>query len=230
MTQKIIVALDTSNLNGAKKLVKTLWPRVKFFKIGLEMINTGQAPELIRFIKKLGGRVFYDVKLNDIPNTVAKTSKVISGLGIDMFTVHASAGREAIRAAIRNKGRSKVIGVTVLTSLGDNVCKVIFGDMPSKKVMQLTDMLLKEGADGIVCSYAEAKLIRKFKRFKKLKIIIPGIRPSWASQNEQKRTATPREAIESGADYLVIGRPVTDPPKKIGSPSTALDIIIKELQ
>src|SRR3989344_2802884 len=95
-SEKIIVALDAHSLSKAKKLVKTLWPRVKFFKIGLEFINTGQAPELIKFIKKLGGKVFYDAKLNDIPNTVGGAAKVISGLGVEMFTVHASAGRDSI--------------------------------------------------------------------------------------------------------------------------------------
>ena len=235
MIQKIIVALDTDDINKAKKLVKTLWPMVKFFKIGLEMINTGQASELIKFIHKLGGKVFYDAKLNDIPNTVGRAVGGISKLGVAMISVHASMGREALKAAVKNKGRSKIIGVTILTSLGDKECKSIFGVKPDIKITQFVDILMKAGADGVVCSVAEAKLISKFsakgeisprRGGKKFVIVTPGIRPVWANKNEQSRIATPAEAVRAGADYLVIGRPITDPPKNIGSPSEALDLII----
>lgn len=229
MKDRIIVALDVSDISKARELVNSLYLKVKFFKIGLEMINTGQGPELITYINKLGGKVFYDIKLNDIPNTVAKASKVISGLGVDMFTVHASAGREAIREAVKNRGKSKIIGVTVLTSLEDDECLSVFGAKPDVKVIQFADMLMELGADGMVCSVSEAKLLRKFKRFKSLKIITPGIRPVWADKNDQRRSTTPKEAIMAGADYLVIGRPITSPPKKIGSSLRAVDAIIKEI-
>lgn len=226
---KIIVALDTHSLSKAKKLVKTLWPRVQFFKIGLEMINTGQAPELMQFIKKLGGRVFYDAKLNDIPNTVVKAMKVISKLGVDMVSVHASAGAESLRAAVRNKGKSKIIGVTILTSIDDGECKSIFGINLKKKVLQFADMLVNEKCDGIVCSPQEAWFLRGFKKFDNLTIVTPGIRPLWASSNDQKRVTTLTEALRVGADYVVIGRPITNPPGKIGSPLKAIDLILKEI-
>ena len=198
---KIIVALDTYDLKIAKKLVKELRPKVKFFKIGPELINTGKAQELIRFINKLGGQVFYDIKLNDIPNTIGKTVKVISKLEIWGFTIHASAGGEAIREAVRNKGRSKIIGVTVLTSISDTECKSIFGRRSKDKVIQFAGMLLEEGADGIVCSPLEAKNIRDYKRFKDLRIVTPGIRPVWSDNNEQERRATPAEAIQAVPDH-----------------------------
>lgn len=215
MTQKIIIALDTSDLNIAKKLVRVLWPKVQILKIGLEMINTGQAPELIKFINKLGGKVFYDIKLNDIPNTVGGAAKVISRLGVWGFTVHSSAGPEAIRAAVANKGKAKVIGITVLTSMAG----------PKRKILDSAKMLAQEGADGFVCAAKEVRMLKKFKKL----IITPGIRPVWASKNEQERIATPAEALEAGADYLVIGRPVTRPPKEIGSSSKALELIMREL-
>jgi|SRR3989338_2367501 len=235
-SDKIIIALDTYSLNKAKRLVRILYPKVKFFKIGLELVNTGQAPELIKYINKLGGKVFYDTKLNDIANTVEKTAKVISKLGVWCWTIHASAGEEAIGAAVKNRGRSKIFGVTVLTSFGDSESKIIFGTSLNKKVLRFVDMLLKKGVDGIVCSAAEARLIRRFYARggsvfdrKNLKIITPGIRPVWADKNEQNRIATPIEAIKSGADYLVIGRPITNPPRHVGSALRALDLILKEI-
>jgi len=216
MVQKIIVALDTSDIDQAKKLVKTLYPRVGFFKIGLEMINTGQAPELIKFINKLGGKVFYDVKLNDIPNTVGRAAKVISNLGVWGFTVHSSSGRETIRAAVANKGRAKVIGVTTLTSIAG---------VSKRSVIKSAEMLTKEGVDGIVCSAQEVNSLKKFKKI----LITSGIRPIWANKDEQKRIATPSEAIRAGADYLVIGRPITQPPNNMRS-QKALSLILEEIE
>lgn len=227
-SDKIIVALDTHSLNKAKRLVKTFWPKVKFFKMGLEMINTGQAPELIKFIKELGGKVFYDAKLNDIPNTVGKAIKVISKLGVDMVSVHVSAGKQAIEAAVRNKGRNKIIGVTVLTSIDNKECINIFGNSAKNTIIKFADMLVNERCYGIVCSPQEVRLLRKFKQFNSLKMVTPGIRPTWANKNEQKRTATPQKAIEAGADYLVIGRPITKPPAGI-SQDEALDLILGEM-
>ncbi|MDO8496489.1 MAG: orotidine-5'-phosphate decarboxylase [bacterium] len=214
-SEKIIVALDTRSLSKAKKLVKTLWPRVKFFKIGLEMINTGQAPELIKFVHKLNGKVFYDAKLNDIPNTVGGAAKVISGLGVWGFTIHSSSGREAIRTAVEKSGKAKVIGVTTLTSIAS---------VSRRNIIKSAEMLIEEGVDGIVCSVQEVIFLKKFKKI----LITPGIRPAWANINEQKRTATPRKAIEVGADYIVIGRPVTNPPVGM-SQDEALDLILDDI-
>lgn len=209
---QIIIALDTDNLVKAKNLVRLLYPRIKIFKIGLEFINTGKAPELIKFINKLGGKVFYDIKLNDIPNTVAKTVKVISKMAVWGFTIHASSGKESLRCAVLNKGKSKVIGVTILTSQ----------DVSERKVISLAKILSSAEVDGIVCSAREAKTIKKFGKI----IITPGVRPSWADKNDQKRITTPEKAIAAGSDYLVIGRPITDSPK----PLEAVKQIIKEIR
>lgn len=216
-SDKIIIALDTYSLNKAKKLVKTLFPRVKFFKIGLEMINTGQAPELIKYIHDLGGRVFYDIKLNDIPNTVARSVRVISSLGVWGFTIHGSSGSEAIREAVKYKGKSKVIGITILTS---------FKNVPKNKIIKFTRILSRNGVDGFVCSVRESSLLKKFNKI----IITPGIRPVWADKNEQRRTATPKKAIKMGADYIVLGRPIIKPPKKIGNSIIALSRVIEEIE
>lgn len=215
-SEKIIVALDIDSLDKAKKLVKTLWPRVKFFKIGLEMISTGEAPELIKWVNQLGGKIFYDIKLNDIPNTIARTVRVISRLKVWGFTVHASAGEEAIRAAVANKRKAKVIGVTIPTSL----------ETLPQNVIKLAEVLVKEGVDALVCSAQEAAVLKRFRKI----IIVPGIRPAWSLSNDQKRFCSPAEAIKAGADYLVIGRPITYPPKEIGSSLDALNAIIKEIE
>jgi|SRR3989338_1904524 len=217
--KKIIVALDTDNLKTARLLVKNLLPYAKYFKIGLELTTAVGAPQAVQMVHKLGGKVFYDGKFNDISNTVGKATKAISNLGVSMFDIHASSGPESVRSAVQNKGKSKVLGVTILTSLdekGDNVLK-------------LAEMLKKERVDGIICSPWEAKLIRKYKKFNQLLIVTPGIRPKWAPAGDQKRFMTPRDAIKVGADYLVIGRPITKPPISIGTPLEAIKLIHKEL-
>lgn len=225
---KIIVALDVDSFDRAKKLVNELIFEVKFFKIGLEVINAGFASELVQYIKRKKGKVFHDSKLNDIPNTVAKAMKVISRFEVDMVSVHASAGAESLRAAVRNKGKSRVVGVTVLTTISSPECKSIFGANSDKKVIQFADMLVREKCDGVVCSSQETRLLRKFKKFDSLSIITPGVRPAWSDKNEQKRITTPWKAIEAGADYLVVGRPITNPPVGM-SRKEALNLILEEI-
>lgn len=218
--EKIIVALDTDNLKKVESLVKQLLPYVNYFKIGLELSTAVGAPTAIKLVHQLGGKVFYDGKFNDIPNTIAKASKAISNLGVAMFDVHASSGSESIRVAVKNKGKSKVLGVTVLTSMSEA------GD----KVLKFTEILKKEGADGVICSPWEAKLIRQYKKFDRLLIVTPGIRPKWAPTKDQKRYMTPSEAIKAGSDFLVIGRPITNPPISVGTPLEAIKLIYKELK
>ncbi len=218
--KKIIVALDTNNLRTARSLVKKLLPYAEYFKIGLELSSAVGAPQAIKMVHKLGGKVFYDGKFNDIPNTVGRAAKTTSDLGVSMFDVHASLGPESVRSTVQNRGKSKVLGVTILTSLDEK------GD----NVLRLAEMLRKEGVDGIVCSPWEAKLIRKYKKFDRLLIVTPGIRPKWAPAGDQKRYMTPREAIKAGADYLVIGRPITNPPASVGTPLKAIKLIHKELK
>ena len=218
--EKIIVALDTNNLKTAESLVKVLSPYVNYFKIGLELATAVGVPQAVKMVHKLGSKVFYDGKFNDIPNTMAQAAKAISDLGVSMFDVHASSGPEAVKAAVQNKGRSKILGVTVLTSMSD------VGD----KILKFAKMLKIEGVDGIVCSPWEVKLIRQYKKFDRLLIITPGIRPKWSPTGDQKRFMTPSEAIKVGADCLVIGRPVTNPPASIGTPLEAIKLIYKELK
>lgn len=226
---KIILALDVSTLKEALQLVEDLYQHVGMFKVGLELLHSEGTPKVIRAIHKKGGRILVDAKLHDIPNTVAGASRAIAKLGAEMFNVHASGGEEMIKSAIENKENSKVLGVTVLTSINERECVSIFGDTPGTKVLQFAQMLSEYKADGIICSPQELKLLSKQHEFSNLLKVIPGIRPLWAAKGDQSRVTTPTDAIKDGADYLVIGRPIREPPPEIGSPIEAAKIIAEEI-
>ena len=143
---RIIVALDVDNLDKAQSLVESLAPHVGCFKVGLELLTAVGAPKVVEFVYSLGGEVFYDGKFNDIPNTVGGAAKAVAEMNVKMFNVHASAGKKAVEAAIANKGKSLVLGVTVLTSIDEEECISIFGNIPGIKVLQFARMLAKVGA------------------------------------------------------------------------------------
>ncbi|MCX6718442.1 MAG: orotidine-5'-phosphate decarboxylase [Candidatus Staskawiczbacteria bacterium] len=243
---RIILPLDVSSAQEAQKLVDKLTGHVGMFKIGLELIYSIMASLLVeenadaigalRFFRNLmksisGAHEFLDTKLADIPNTVGKASLAVSSMGVKFFNVHASAGLKAIEAAVANRGLSQVLGVTVLTSIGEEECRdSIFGDVPGKKVLYFAKMLKKAGASGIICSPQELVLLRENHELDDLLIVTPGVRPEWASTDDQKRVMTPGEAIKAGADYLVIGRPITKPPESVGSPVDAAKRIADEIQ
>jgi len=240
--KRIIVALDVDSVDKAIVLVDQLTPHVGYFKIGLELIYSILAsllrveadgePNLFR-VRELFNRIrdqtFLDTKLDDIPNTVAGATKAIAKIETKIFNVHASAGKEAVKQAVANRGDSIVLGVTVLTSIGEEECVSIFGDKPGPKVVQFAKMLAEVGANGIVCSPQELKLLAQYPELAKLKKVVPGVRPEWAAVGDQKRVMTPGEAIKAGADFVVIGRPITQPPKEIGGPAEAAQKIAEEI-
>lgn len=231
---KIIVALDVDSMDDVKHYVKILAPYVGCFKVGLELSNAVGTPLIVNAIHSLGGNVFFDGKFHDIPTTVAKASNVVSEFGVKMFNVHASAGIKAMKAAVTNKRRSFVLAVTVLTSLGDDdeedSVSRIYGEISKAKVLQFARDAKVCGMDGIICSPQELELIGNLKEFEGFLKVTPGIRPKWAAVNDQKRIMTPAEAIKAGADYLVIGRPITNPPvAEIGTPVNAVKRILEEI-
>jgi len=175
---------------------------------------------------ELDGNILWDGKFDDIPNTVGDASEEVVKMGVKMFNLHASAGNEAIAKAVANRRSSLVLGVTVLTSIDEGECLSIFGDKPGNKVVQFAEMLVKCGADGIICSAQELRLLGKYRQFLK---VTPGIRPEWAQKGDQKRVMTPGEAVKAGADYLVIGRPIRKPPEEIGTPVDAAKEIAEEI-
>lgn len=231
--EKIIVALDVNNISELEKLVDKLRSVVKIFKIGSELF-TSCGFEAIDVVRRKGGKVFLDLKFHDIPNTVMKASRAISRQGVHMFTVHTLGGldmmKQAVEASCEEALRLKthpplVLGVTVLTSLnaGDMPLVGIQGSV-SDEVLRLAKLAEKAGLSGVIASPKELPLLRKNLR-KDFLIVTPGVRPLWSQKNDQERISTPKEAIENGADYLVIGRPITAEE----DPRVAAEKIINEI-
>jgi orotidine-5'-phosphate decarboxylase len=207
--EKIIVALDVPTTKEALRLISLLSEDVGLFKIGLQNY-TAEGPALIRPISFLGPKVFLDLKLHDIPNTVAKAVEAAGKLGVRMLTIHLSGGSEMIRAAVAARSADMLLlGVTVLTSSTDEtLAETGVTAKTSDQVLRLARLGVANGIDGLVASPHEARMLRA-EFGDKIKIVTPGIRPVGSAAGDQKRFATPREAIDAGADYLVIGRPIT---------------------
>jgi orotidine-5'-phosphate decarboxylase len=222
---RIIVALDVPTFGEATAAIEALAPHVGMAKVGLELITAIGGPHAVAAVHGAKCAVMYDGKFNDIPNTMAGAAKALTTQDVRMFTVHASAGRAAVRAAVEAAGKSLVIGVTVLTSLDDESCIEIFGEKPSKKVRRFAETLVAAGAQAIVCSPQEVANLADLPLLR----ITPGVRPAWAPANDQKRVMTPGEAILAGADMLVIGRPILKPPAAIGTPVAAARLIADEI-
>ena len=223
---KIIVALDVATKKEALNLVTELAPHVGLFKIGLQLY-TAEGPALVRAIPFLGPKVFLDLKLHDIPNTVAKAVEAAGKLEVRMLTIHLSGGSEMIRAAVAARPDNMwILGVTVLTSSTEATLREIgVQDTINDQVLRLARLGVAAGIDGLVASPHEAKALRT-EFGDKIKIVTPGVRPDWSEPGDQKRFMTPREAIEAGADYLVIGRPITAHP----TPRDAVAKILSELE
>ena len=223
---KLIVALDFDSKYKAIQSVEHLREDVKLFKVGLELFSVC-GPEIIAEIRNMGCDVFLDLKFHDIPNTVEKAAHAVSGLGAFMFNVHALGGLEMMKRAKYAAGdKSKVIAVTILTSTDENALKKCGINVNIEdEVIKLAALAKEAGMDGVVASAKEASRIRK-ELGKDFLIVTPGIRPASAASDDQKRVATPREAIDAGADYKVVGRPVTGAP----DPARAARDIIKEIE
>ena len=212
MKSKIFVALDVETKAKALEIVGDLRGLGACFKIGKQLF-TSTGPELVREIVTMGEDVFLDLKYHDIPNTVAKAGAAAAQLGVKIFNVHASGGRkmmEAVRSEMdKLTNPPLVLAVTILTSLGEeDIREVGFDRTIPEQIAKLAKLAKDSGMDGVVASPLEIELIRETCG-KDFKILTPGIRPAFAAVNDQKRIATPAEALRKGADYLVIGRPIT---------------------
>jgi orotidine-5'-phosphate decarboxylase len=226
--QRIIVALDVADQAGLLRLVDALHDRVGMFKIGKELF-TSLGPRAVSLVHDRGGKVFLDLKYHDIPNTVAGAVRSAARLGVSMLTVHASGGSNMVRAAKDAAGESSnppaVIAVTLLTSLGQaDIDELGFSGEPRDVVMRLAALGLSAGADGLVTSPREVAPLRAGHGPDPL-LVTPGVRPAGSTADDQTRVATPKKAIDDGADYLVIGRPITRDP----DPAAAADRIVEEI-
>jgi orotidine-5'-phosphate decarboxylase len=212
MKSKIFVALDVETKAKALEIVGDLKGLGACFKIGKQLF-TSTGPELVREIVGMGEDVFLDLKYHDIPNTVAKAGTAAAELGVKIFNVHASGGRKMMEAVREEMNKFTnpplVLAVTILTSLGEeDIREVGFDRTIPEQIAKLAKLAKDSGMDGVVASPLEIELIRETCG-KDFKILTPGIRPAFAAVNDQKRIATPAEALRKGADFLVIGRPIT---------------------
>jgi orotidine-5'-phosphate decarboxylase len=218
------------DLADAQELIGELSPHVGAFKVGLQLLTAQGAPTVVQTIHELGGRVFFDGKFDDIPNTIAGASRAVAELGVWMFNVHASAGAQAVAAAAANKGNSLLASVTVLTSLSDADAAAVFGASSAEhQVLQLARLSAAAGADAIICSPQELPMLRADDNLRDIMTVVPGIRPKWAAADDQQRIMTPADAVAAGATYLVVGRPIRRPPPEIGGPADAARRIAEEI-
>jgi orotidine-5'-phosphate decarboxylase len=207
---RIIVALDFSSARQALDLAARLDPELCRIKVGKELF-TATGPQLVAKLMDLRFEVFLDLKFHDIPNTVANACKVAAGMGVWMMNVHAMGGRRMLSAAREAVpvGSAKLIAVTLLTSMErSDLSDIGLEQDPTEVVARLARLARDCGLDGVVCSALEAPSLRETMG-DGFCLVTPGIRPVNADLNEQKRVTTPREAIENGADFLVVGRPIT---------------------
>lgn len=222
VSEKLIVALDVTTLDEAAELVDGLGDTVRTYKVGTRLF-TRWGPEALNLVKDRGHKVFLDLKFHDIPNTVAEAAAAAASLGVDFFDVHASGGQEMMRAAVEASREEaerldlappRILAITVLTSMSSTV----------DEVLALAERAKSAGVDGVVSSAWEAKAVRE-SLGPDFVIVTPGIRPAWAAKNDQRRVATPEVAIANGADYIVVGRPIT----RAESPAGAAKMIVDEM-
>ena len=231
---RLIVALDVSSLEEMKSIVTSLGDSVNYYKVGMELFYAA-GEQTVAFLRDHNKSVFLDLKLHDIPNTVAHGVSSLTRLGASLITLHGQGGPVMMKAAVeaaRESGetlgveRPKLLAITALTSFDDESWTAIGGQLPiSDQVIRLAKLAKDCGMDGVVCSALEAKMIREACGDDFL-IVTPGIRPSFATTDDQKRVATPASALQDGASRLVIGRPIT----QAENPREAVRLIIEEME
>ena len=231
--EKIIFALDVEHFGEAQRWVNLLKDRVGIFKVGKQLF-THTGPKVIDMIRQKGQKVFLDLKFHDIPNTVAKAGEEATKLNVSMFNLHALGGFEMMRKTVEaSKATAKSLGiprplilaVTILTSMDEETLKEVGVQGPLlEEVGRLASLSLKAGIDGVVASPQEIGIIRE-RCGEKFLIVTPGIRHPSAKRDDQKRTLSPKEAINAGANYLVIGRPI----KEAKDPLEAVQKIIEDI-
>lgn len=213
MTDRLIVALDVKSSAAAARLVEQLGDAVSFYKVGAELFTLA-GPDIVKELKQAGKRVFLDLKFHDIPNTVARAVQAAVTLEVDLLTLHASGGGKMMRAAREAVAESdtRLLAVTLLTSFGVDDTEQVWGkeiNSLREEVSRLAQLAAETGAHGVVAAALEAETLKR-RHGADFLVVTPGIRPAGAERGDQVRTSTPAEALRAGADYLVIGRPVTE--------------------
>lgn len=227
--ERLIIALDFNSMNDATKLIDELGDNAVFYKVGLELFLYTKG-EIIEYLASKNKKVFLDLKFHDIPNTTAMASLFTSKQNIFMFNVHTSGGKKMMEKTVEeikklNKN-NLIIGVTILTSLSENDIKNMFSSNLNLKelAVNLAKLGKEAGLNGVVCSPNEANIIKK-ECGERFITVCPGVRPKWADKDDQERIMTPKEAVQNGCDYMVVGRPITKSKDRV----KACKMIIEEI-
>ena len=229
MQPQLIVALDIPGTDGITPLVNSLPSDIQWYKVGLELF-AGSGPEALLPLRSAGKRIFLDLKLHDIPNTVARAVASVARHGVDLLTLHAGGGRDMLRAAVESaaafgSARPRLLAVTTLTSLSEEDLRDIgISRGLLEHTLRLGEMAVAAGVDGLICSPHEAREFRRLLGNKPI-LVTPGIRAAGADVGDQKRVATPEMAIRAGADFLVVGRPIL----AADSPDSAAREILRQM-
>ncbi len=238
--ERIYVAVDTTDVSKARALVEPLQGKVGGFKIGLELImaifaQLGSLPldaalgllnDYRGLLKALGENLFFDGKFDDIPNTIKGASLAIAPLRPKFFNVHASCGVDGMKAAVANRGNSKALAVTLLTSIDEEACRNFFGDDPAGIVPAWAKYAVEAGVDGLICSPEDLRWINRDEKLAAVPKMTPGVRPGWSQKGDQARVMTPKDALAAGVTWMVIGRPITECPD---GPLAAVERIVEEI-
>ncbi len=231
---KLILALDVDSRDQALRVVDQLKEYITIFKVGIQLF-TQEGPEIIRLVQERGARVFLDAKYHDIPNTVANAGRMATRLGVYMFNVHTLGGYEMMAMTVESTRKMAegigvrgpiILGVTILTSIDQKILEseMGIGRNMEDEIVHLSGLAKRVGLDGVVASPKEIGIIRKACG-EDFIILTPGIRPDWAGKDDQRRTMTPGEAVEAGANFLVVGRPIL----QAAEPVEAANRILKEM-
>ncbi len=214
--ERLVLPLDVPDLASARALVDELAGEVGVFKVGLELF-TAAGPDAVRVVHDAGAACFLDLKLHDIPNTVARAVQAAATLGVRYLTVHALGGRRCLAQAAAVAGDVRLLAVTVLTSMdAADLSEVGVGAEPADAVRCLARLARDVGIGGLVCSPAECRTLRDTLGGEVL-LVVPGVRPTGSDHGDQRRVATPGQAIRDGADLLVVGRPIRDAPDRVAA-------------
>lgn len=239
--ERIFVAVDTNDITKARALAEALYGKVGGFKVGLEFITAmlvqlaslnladalGLLNDMRAFFKAIGEDLFWDGKFDDIPNTVAGAALGLGPLSPKFFNVHASSGFGSVRKAVENRGKSKVLAVTLLTSFDLGECMAYFGEEPPSVIVpRWARIAVEGGADGLICSPYDLEWINQDEKLANVPKMTPGIRPGFSEKGDQSRIMTPEKALAAGVTWMVIGRPITQYPE---GPAKAVERIVDEI-
>lgn len=229
---RIILALDVDSTDDALRLIDSVEDNVGAYKVGLQLL-TRTGPSIFSEILQRfpGSRFFYDGKFHDIPNTVGNAVRNAAQIpGVAFISAHLSGGRDMLECAVSNRGNASILGITALTSLSDEDCRSTYNLDREESVLRFAVQAARAGFSGLVCSPNELAALGRLSDVENLIRVVPGIRPAWTTADDQKSAGTPAAAIRAGATYLVIGRPISNPPYKFDyDPRKAAQAICAEI-